>query len=135
MLRLWVKDNTDGKVHEYGTNKHDSLVLQEDGSLHYENIQCCVGTKFAEEGYSFCREDGTVPDTNAVDTGDEYLDIGGCFFEQQPATDSVERTKLKIKKLIKRKYGDLDNMRGCIVNGHWLSVAAIVELIDQAAKE
>ncbi len=86
MLRLWVKDNTSGAVHEYGTNRHDSLVLQEDGSLHYENIQCCAGTMFPEEGYSFCREDGTIPDVTAVDIGDEYLDIGGCYFEK-PTND------------------------------------------------
>ena len=83
MLRLWIKDNTNGRVHEYGTNKHDSLVLQEDGSLHYENIQCCAGTKYPEEGYSFCREDGTIPDINAFDIGDEYLDIGGCYYDKK----------------------------------------------------
>lgn len=52
---------------------------------------------------------------------------------QQPTADVVERTRLK--QLIERKYGDLDNDRGCNVNGQWLSVAAIVELIDQAATE
>jgi len=83
MLRLWVKDNASGMVHEYGTNRHDSLVLQEDGSLHYENIQCCAGTRYPEEGYSFCREDGTTPDATAVDVGDEYLDIGGCFYAEK----------------------------------------------------
>ena len=41
----------------------------------------------------------------------------------------------KLKQLIANKYGDLDNARGCNVNGQWLSVAAIVELIDKAAKE
>ena len=51
MLRLYVKDNTSGRVHEYGTNQHDALILQNDGSLHYENLQCCAGTMFPEEGY------------------------------------------------------------------------------------
>lgn len=41
----------------------------------------------------------------------------------------------KLKKLLERKYGDLDNPCGCNVNGQWLSVAAIVELIEQAVKE
>lgn len=81
MLRLWIKDNANGTVHEYGTNPHDSLILQEDGSLHYENLQCCAGTMFPEEGFSFCREDGTIPDLTTVDGMDEYLDIGGCFYE------------------------------------------------------
>lgn len=78
MLRLWLKDNITGEVHEYGTSRHDALILQEDGSLHYENVQCCAGTRCPEEGYSFCREDGTIPDATAIDTGDEVLDIGGC---------------------------------------------------------
>ena len=53
--------------------------------------------------------------------------------ENYPAADVVDRNKLK--QLIANKYGDLDNICGCNVNGQWLSVAAIVELIDQAAKE
>ena len=51
----------------------------------------------------------------------------------EPKADVVERNKLK--QLIANKYGDLDNICGCNVNGQWLSVAAIVELIDRAAKE
>lgn len=50
-----------------------------------------------------------------------------------PAAEVVEPDKLK--NLIERKYGDLDNTCGCNVNGQWLSVAAIVELIEQAVKE
>lgn len=80
MLRLWVKDNISGRVHEYGSDRHDALVLQEDGSLHYENMQACVGTRFPMEGYSFCHADGTVPDL--FEEGDEYLDIGGINNEQ-----------------------------------------------------
>lgn len=28
MLKLWIKDNTSGEVHEYGTSPHDALVIQ-----------------------------------------------------------------------------------------------------------
>ena len=81
MLRLYLKDNTDGHIHEYGTNQHDSLVLQDDGSLHYYNLQNGCGTMFPEEGYSFCMEDGTIP------TWDEecepYIDIGGMKWAQE----------------------------------------------------
>lgn len=79
MLRLWVKNNTDGSVHEYGTDKHDALILQEDGSLHYENLQNSTGTMFPEEGYSFCSENGEIPDPTNVDD-DAIIDIGGCFY-------------------------------------------------------
>lgn len=77
MVRLWIKDNTTGEVHEYGTSHHDALVLQEDGSLHYLNLQSCAGTMFPEEGYSFCSEDGSVPSMFDITGGEEYLDIGG----------------------------------------------------------
>lgn len=73
-VRIYVKDNTDGKVHEYGTNPHDSLVLQEDGSLHYENLQSCTGTKYPEEGYSFCTVSGKPPEDT---DGERIVDIGG----------------------------------------------------------
>ena len=49
MVKLYVKDNTTGKIHEYGTNPHDSLVLKEDGSIHYLNLQTCTGTRFPSE--------------------------------------------------------------------------------------
>lgn len=74
MLKLYVKDNTNGSVHEYGTNCHDALILQEDGSLHYENLQTMCGTLFQEEGYSFCLEDGTIPEFYE---DVPYIDIGG----------------------------------------------------------
>ena len=37
--------------------------------------------------------------------------------------------------LIEQKYGALNNDCGCYVNGRWLSVEAIVNLIDQADSE
>ena len=40
-----------------------------------------------------------------------------------------------LKGLIERKYGTLDDIRGAYLNGQWLSVEAIVELIDQADEE
>ena len=71
-VRLYLKDNTNGHVHEYGTNQHDALILQEDGSLHYVNLQNGTGSMFPEEGYTFCNENGTDPRTN-----EDYIDIGG----------------------------------------------------------
>ena len=40
-----------------------------------------------------------------------------------------------LKTLIERKYGTLDDSRGAYLNGQWLSVEAIVELIDRADEE
>ena len=80
MLKLYIRDNTNGKVHEYGTNQHDALVLQEDGSLHYENLQCCCGTMFPEEGYSFCLVDGSIP---TDECGENYIDISGEYYNEK----------------------------------------------------
>ena len=80
MLRLFVKDNTSGNIHEYGTNQHDALILQDDGSLHYQNLQNGCGTMFPDEGYTFCGADGSDPRTREdyIQYGVEpYIDIGG----------------------------------------------------------
>ena len=87
MLRLYVKDNTNGQVHEYGTNQHDALILQDDGSLHYENLQCCAGTMFPTEGYSFCNEDGTIPKWDEKYEAEPYIDIGGEYYSK-PTTNA-----------------------------------------------
>ena len=89
MLRLFVKDNTTGTVHEYGTDRHDALILQDDGSLHYHNLQNGCGTMFPEEGYSFCFEDGTLPDMSG-EFIDPYIDIAGEMFAQEGADDEFD---------------------------------------------
>ena len=77
-VRLFLRDNTNGTVHEYGTDKHDSLVLQEDGSLHYYNLQNGAGTMFPEEGYSFCLSDGSLPNFLYEE---DIIDIGGDYYD------------------------------------------------------
>ena len=98
MLRLFVKDNTSGRVHEYGTNQHDALILQNDGSLHYENLQCCAGTMFPEEGYSFCNEDGTIPKWDKEYGTEPYIDIGGEFYNK-PITNADRIRAMSDKEL------------------------------------
>lgn len=41
----------------------------------------------------------------------------------------------RLKDLLERKYGSLDDFRGCYVNGKWLSIEAIVALIDRVDEE
>ena len=93
-VRLFVKDNTNGAVHEYGDSPHDSLLLTEDGSLHYENLQNCTGTQFPEEGYSFCDENGNV-DFECPETGDKIYDIGG---NKKNIERKGEKTTMKLTK-------------------------------------
>ena len=109
MLKLYVKDNTNGSVHEYGTNCHDALILQEDGSLHYENLQIMCGTLFQEEGCSFCLEDGTIPE---FDEDVPYIDIGGV--------DAVPVVQCKdCKHLVLTEEGD-HNPNDCVCD-YWMT--------------
>ncbi|MCD8308919.1 MAG: hypothetical protein LUD19_03610 [Clostridia bacterium] len=72
-VRIYIKDNgSGGKVREYGTDRHDSLILQEDGSLHYYNLQNGEGTGDGGD-YEFCMKDGSAP----TDEEEGILDIGG----------------------------------------------------------
>lgn len=68
-VKIYLKDNTDGTVHEYGTNPHDALMV-EDGALKYTNLQNGDGTP---TGYSFCTVDGKPP----TDDQEHLVDIGG----------------------------------------------------------
>ena len=80
MVKLFLKDNTDGQVHEYGTDPHDSLILQDDGSLHYHNLHNSTGTMFPKEGYSFCLENGEDPRESeecVCGEAEPYVNIGG----------------------------------------------------------
>lgn len=86
-VKIYVRDNTNGKVHEYGTSQHDALILQEDGSLHYHNLQNGCGTIFSDQGYTFCLADGSDPREiigDYIQYGVEpYIDIGGISEHQE----------------------------------------------------
>lgn len=38
LMNIWVKDKTNGEIHQVGTNQHDSLMLM-DGAIQYYNLQ------------------------------------------------------------------------------------------------
>ena len=40
----------------------------------------------------------------------------------------------QLKNLLERRYGSLEDNRGCYINGNWLSVSIIVRLIDKVDK-
>ena len=41
----------------------------------------------------------------------------------------------KLKELLERRYGPLNDPRGCYINGSWFSLERIVELIDKIGEE
>lgn len=80
MLRLFIKDNVTGNVHEYGTDPHDALYVNKNGSLHYENLATLCGTKSQKTGYTFVFTNGSDPrESTMVKKYKEraYIDIGG----------------------------------------------------------
>ena len=77
---MWLRDNEDGKVRQYGLNHHDALVISADGRyLYYENLQNGDGSRGG--GYSFVTDEkGNTPidDEDLQKYGAEgYADIGG----------------------------------------------------------
>ena len=64
MIKLFVKDKLLGGVHEVGTNRHDSLILN-DGFIQYYNLQNGEGSGDCGD-YEFVNEDGSAID-------DEYM--------------------------------------------------------------
>lgn len=37
----------------------------------------------------------------------------------------------QLKDALERRYGNLEDNKGCIINGSWLSIESIVEMIDR----
>ena len=62
LMNIWVKDKSDGYIHQVGTDKHDSLELI-NGKVEYVNMQCMCGT--LDGDYEFVE----APDT------DEYIGV------------------------------------------------------------
>ena len=36
---FYVKDKSDGHIHKVGTDRHDSIWVDSEGTLHYQNLQ------------------------------------------------------------------------------------------------
>ena len=73
-----------GEVRKYGTNRHDSLSISDDGRcLYYRNLQNGDGSQYGD--YRFCDEDGKLPEENdamMLYGADMYANIGGFRNEQ-----------------------------------------------------
>ena len=70
-----IKDLYNGRIHEYGSNQHDSLVISDDGrTLTYYNLQNGDGSDWGD--YRF------VPDMEVEETGEKYWNIGGIKRER-----------------------------------------------------
>lgn len=76
---MWIKDMETGKVRLYGTDRHDALMVSDNGRyLTYENLQNGDGSYVG--GYRFVTERGCVPEDDlelARCGAEEYVNIGG----------------------------------------------------------
>lgn len=77
---MYIKDLHTGLVRKYGTNRHDSLRISNDGRfLTYENLQCGDGSRYGD--YRFVvDEEGHIPKEDEVLAeygADAYFNIGG----------------------------------------------------------
>lgn len=53
LINLWVKDKSDGTIHQVGTDVHDSIEFL-DGKIIYYNMQNGCGAGFsADDEYEF----------------------------------------------------------------------------------
>ena len=55
IANIWVRDNITGRIHQVGTDTHDSLDVI-DGKVEYMNMQNGCGTCGDTGGYSFIEE-------------------------------------------------------------------------------
>ncbi len=74
-----ILDIATGNIHEYGSNRHDSLRISGDGrTLTYYNLQCGEGSKYGD--FRFVMDDGKIPiesETEEAEYGDYFFNIGG----------------------------------------------------------
>lgn len=48
MIDLYIRDKYNGHIHKIGDNPHDCLMVDDDGTVHYYNLQNgdgCIGYK------------------------------------------------------------------------------------------
>lgn len=84
-MKMYIKDLTTGKVREYGTNRHDSLRISENGRyLTYDNLQNGDGSMGY---YRFVTDErGHTPaEDDSLPYGEAYFNIGG--FERRKNND------------------------------------------------
>ena len=93
---MYIKDLQTGKIRKYGTDRHDSLLISEDGrTLEYKNLQNGDGSRYGD--YRFTDEKGIIHEI------DNYFNIGGFII-----TENKVGTMMKKINRIKNKLGLLD---------------------------
>lgn len=109
-VRLWIYDKDCKVAHEYGTNQHDSLVLDENGALRYYNLQNGCGSP---ETYEFCDESGNVIKrdypNNKVDVGGDLR--GKCTYCKYRFEENSEECKTCARSITLNDNFKVDKVR------------------------
>lgn len=92
---LWIKNKRSGRVHRYGSDQHDSLVIEDDGqSIIYRNLQNGESSHAWSDYLLVVDEDGTLPKDEPLrqEYGAEcFVNIGGV---------DADKWMWKVKRLI-----------------------------------
>ena len=95
---MYIKDLETGRVRKYGSNRHDSLVISQDGRrLSYYNLQNGDGSRWGS--YRFCDDEVHTPmedETLAKYGADAYFNIGGWRDEEPAELIETELPEIKI---------------------------------------
>lgn len=124
---MYIRDNETNKVRIYGTDRHDSLVVSQDGRyLEYRNLQNGDGS--IGGGYSFTDVNGNIPVDNEDEYGTPmYFNIGG-FAPNQDINEAVYQYGYE-----KAVYEMHQSMRMCkeAMRKHDESYVEIFDMIEQ----
>lgn len=98
---LWIKDKRSGRVHRYGSDQHDSLVIEDDGqSIIYRNLQNGESSHAWSDYLLVVDENGTLPKDDPMwkEYGAEcFVNIGGV---------DADKWMRKVKQLVwERAWG------------------------------
>lgn len=118
LINLWVRDKRDGRVHQVGTDVHDSIVFL-GGEPRYYNLQNGDGTGNGDEyGYEWV-EPPDVDDYVMVTPSELYLnrelvhkDVLAILRQNYSPEKREKVVQNKLKELF-----PLDDVTGGLVNG------------------
>jgi len=82
MINLWIRDKYSGRIHKIGDNSHDCLTVDDEGTVHYYNLQNGDGCS----GYKSVNRETLAdkyPDRNWGERAKEYT----SGYEFVPNTD------------------------------------------------
>lgn len=102
-----VKSKGSDRSHIVGTNSHDVLYVEEDGSLHYLNVQCMVGTKDGEFAF-----DAEVPPDDMIDytfTGRpeiEFVDFDALLSMMTDHLNEAMKAKIESYRVLRKHWDE-----------------------------